>query len=93
MPAGAAQPRRRDVRHGCRSAVTPDQHGRHRPPRALAPDNIVAFLGWFYSLVFGRMNQGMRDTSVWLFRFEVQTYAYVFLLTSRYPNLAGAPTV
>ena len=53
---------------------------------------IIAFLGWFYSLATGRMNQGMRDISAWLLRYEIQTFAYVFLLTSRYPSLAGAPT-
>jgi hypothetical protein len=33
----------------------------------------------------------MRDMSAWLLRYEVQTYAYISLLTSRYPSLAGAP--
>ena len=56
-------------------------------------NNVVAFLSWFYALIFGRMNEGMRNTSVWLYRYEVQTYAYVFLLTSRYPSLSGGPTV
>lgn len=56
-------------------------------------NNVVALLAWFYCLVMGRMNGGMRDLSAWLLRYEVQTYAYVFLLTGRYPSLAGAPTV
>jgi len=55
-------------------------------------NNLVALLGWFYCLALGRMNQGMRDISAWLLRYEVQTYAYAFLLTGRYPSLAGAPT-
>ena len=54
-------------------------------------NNLIAFLGWFYSLIFGRMNEGMRNTSAWLFKYELQTYAYVYLLTGRYPSLAGAP--
>lgn len=54
---------------------------------------IIAFLSWFYALVTGRMNGGMRDLSAWLLRYEVQTYAYVLLLTGRYPSLAGAPSV
>ena len=45
-----------------------------------------------YALFSGNMNRGMRDLSAWLLRYEIQTYAYVFLLTGRYPNLAGAPT-
>ena len=56
-------------------------------------NNIVAFLGWFYCLIFGRMNEGMRNLSAWLFRYELQTYAYIFLLTARYPSLEGSPKV
>jgi hypothetical protein len=55
-------------------------------------NQIVAFLGWFYCLATGRMNEGMRNLSAWLLRYEVQTYAYLLLLTGRYPSLAGAPT-
>jgi hypothetical protein len=55
-------------------------------------NGIVAFLGWFYSLATGHMSQGMRDLSAWLLRYELQTGAYVSLLTSRYPSLSGAPT-
>lgn len=55
-------------------------------------NQVVAFLGWFYCLALGRMHQGMRDISLWLTRYELQTYAYVLLLTSRYPSLDNAPT-
>jgi hypothetical protein len=55
-------------------------------------NNIVAFLGWFVCLFAGRMPQGMRDLSAWLFRYEIQTYGYAMLLTGRYPSLQGAPT-
>jgi len=55
-------------------------------------NQIVAFLGWFYCLFTGHMNQGMRDISAWLLRYETQTWAYVLLLTGRYPSLSGAPT-
>ena len=55
-------------------------------------NQLVAFLGWFYCLILGRMNEGMRNISAWLLRYEVQTWAYLFLLTGRYPSLAGAPT-
>jgi Domain of unknown function (DUF4389) len=57
-----------------------------------AVNQIVALLGWFYSLATGRMNEGMRNISAWLLRYETQTWGYVFLLTGRYPSLAGAPT-
>ena len=55
-------------------------------------NGIVAFLGWFYCLAMGRMNEGMRNISAWLLRYELQTYGYLFLLTSKYPSLSGAPT-
>ena len=55
-------------------------------------NQIVAFLAWFYCLALGRMHEGMRNISAWLLRYEVQTYAYLMLLTGRYPSLAGAPT-
>jgi hypothetical protein len=55
-------------------------------------NQIVAFLGWFYCLFTGHMHQGMRDLSLWMVRYEFQTYAYLLLLTGRYPSLAGAPS-
>jgi len=54
-------------------------------------NQVVAFLGWFYCLFAGRMNQGMRDLSAWMLRYEFQTYAYLMLLTGRYPSLSGGP--
>jgi len=55
-------------------------------------NRIVAFFGWFYCLALGRMNEGMRDVSAWMYRYEVQTLGYAMLLTSRYPSLGGGPT-
>ena len=57
-----------------------------------AVNQIVALLGWFYCLFTGHMNEGMRDISAWLLRYETQTWGYVLLLTGRYPSLSGAPT-
>ena len=56
-------------------------------------NTFVAFLTWFYALFTGRASEGMKNLSVWLYRYEVQTYAYVFLLTGTYPSLSGAPRV
>jgi hypothetical protein len=55
-------------------------------------NQIVAVLAWFYCLALGTMHDGMRNISAWLLRYEVQTYAYLMLLTGRYPSLAGAPS-
>jgi hypothetical protein len=57
-----------------------------------AVNQVVGLLGWFHALAFGRMHQGLRDISAMLLRFEVQTYAYLLLLTGRYPSLAGMAT-
>ncbi len=46
----------------------------------------AAFLGWWASLARGRMPQGLRDLIVWALGYAAQTYAYLFLLTGRYPN-------
>jgi hypothetical protein len=54
-------------------------------------NELVAFLAWFYCLATGRMHEGLRDVSAWMMRYELQTYAYAFLLTGRYPSLAGGP--
>jgi Domain of unknown function (DUF4389) len=54
-------------------------------------NQLIAFLGWFYCLATGSMHEGMRDVSAWMMRYELQTYAYAFLLTGRYPSLAGGP--
>jgi hypothetical protein len=51
---------------------------------------VIGFLGWFASLVLGRMPKGMRDLGAYCLRYQTQTYAYLLLLTSRYPSLAGS---
>ena len=50
---------------------------------------VVAVIGWFASLALGRMPRGMRDLMAYCLRYQVQTYAYLLLLTSRYPSLAS----
>jgi hypothetical protein len=56
-------------------------------------NRVVALVGWFYCLAMGGMNQGMRDLSAWLLRYEVQTMGYSMLLTGKYPSLGGGPQV
>jgi hypothetical protein len=46
---------------------------------------VVAFLGWWYALVRGRMPEGLRDLGASCLRYNAQTYAYMTLLTDRYP--------
>jgi hypothetical protein len=53
---------------------------------------VVALLGWFAALALGRMPQGLRDLAAYGLRYQAQTYAYLMLLTQRYPSLAGGTT-
>lgn len=47
---------------------------------------FCAVLGWFASLVTGRMPRGLRDAGAYSVGYGAQTAAYLFLLTERYPN-------
>src|SRR5438045_3125149 len=40
-------------------------------------NQIIALLGWFYSLATGRMHGELRNISAWLLRYETQTWGYV----------------
>jgi hypothetical protein len=46
----------------------------------------AAFLGWFVCLVRAQMPAGCRDLVAWTLRYAGQTYAYLLLLTDRYPS-------
>jgi 2-(1,2-epoxy-1,2-dihydrophenyl)acetyl-CoA isomerase len=50
---------------------------------------VTALIGWFAAIALGRMPRGMRDLMAYCLRYQAQTYAYLLLLTSRYPSLAS----
>ena len=50
---------------------------------------FVAFIGWFIALVIGRMPKGMRDLDAYCLQYIAQTYAYLMILTDRYPSFSG----
>ena len=50
---------------------------------------IVAFIGWFIAVAVGRMPKGMRDLSAYCLQYEAQTWAYLMILTDRYPSFSG----
>ena len=50
---------------------------------------VIALIAWFACLGLGRCPRGMRDLMAYCLRYQAQTYAYLFLLTGRYPSLAG----
>jgi uncharacterized protein DUF4389 len=47
---------------------------------------VVAFLGWFASLVQGRMPKGLRDAGAYSVGYSAQMLAYLLFVTDRYPN-------
>jgi hypothetical protein len=51
---------------------------------------VAAVLGWFASLVTGRMPEGLRDLGAWVLRYSGQVTGYWYLLTDRYPY-SGPP--
>jgi len=51
---------------------------------------VVAILGWWVSLVLGRLPEGLRNLGASCLRYTAQTYAYLALLTDRYPYAAPA---
>lgn len=46
----------------------------------------AAFLGWFYTVVHGRMSEGLRNAIVYAIGYSAQVYGYLFMLTDRYPS-------
>lgn len=46
----------------------------------------AAILGWFFALARGRMPRGLRDLIAYALSYGVQLWAYLLLLTDRYPS-------
>ena len=46
----------------------------------------IGFLGWFATLVRGRMPRGMRDAAAYACGYAAQVTAYALLVTDRYPD-------
>ncbi|HEX3290637.1 MAG TPA: DUF4389 domain-containing protein [Gaiella sp.] len=47
---------------------------------------VVGVMGWIAALATGRMPVGLRDLGAAALRYQAQVFAYLFLLTSRYPD-------
>jgi hypothetical protein len=47
---------------------------------------VLALFSWIVSIARERVPEGLRNFSAFALRFELQTYAYVLLVTRRYPN-------
>ena len=46
----------------------------------------TAILTWFYALVTGRAQWGLRNLAAYALRYDAQTQGYAFLLTDSYPH-------
>lgn len=53
---------------------------------ALTAVGVASFFGWFYALVKRRMPRGLRDLIAYALSYAAQTWAYLLLLTDRYPS-------
>jgi Domain of unknown function (DUF4389) len=49
-------------------------------------NQLLAVFSWFIALVLGRVPEGLRNFAALAIRIETQTYAYLMLLTGRYPS-------
>jgi 2-(1,2-epoxy-1,2-dihydrophenyl)acetyl-CoA isomerase len=50
---------------------------------------VIAVIAWVIAIALGRVPKGMRDLMAYCLRYNAQTYAYLLLLTDRYPSLAS----
>jgi hypothetical protein len=46
----------------------------------------TAILTWFYALVTGSAQWGLRNLAAYALRYDAQMEAYLFLVTDRYPH-------
>jgi hypothetical protein len=47
---------------------------------------VLAFFSWWIALFTARVPEGIRNFGAFALRYETQTYAYIALLTARYPS-------
>jgi len=66
-----------------------DSKFRVRPGLTKITRDSSTLIAWFIALALGRVPKGMRDLMAYCLRYNAQTYAYLLLLTDRYPTLAS----
>jgi len=49
---------------------------------------VAAIGAWFTGLVLGRTTAGLQELGTFCLRYELETVAYVLLLSARYPRIA-----
>ena len=49
---------------------------------------IVSVIAWFIALFTAKVPEGLRNLGIFCLRFQQQNYAYLFVITDRYPSFA-----
>lgn len=50
---------------------------------------VISVLNWFIAIAMGRIPRGMEQIGLYCLRYQTQTYAYLLVVTDRYPSTAG----
>ena len=50
---------------------------------------VIAVISWFIAIAVGRVPRGMEQLGLYCLRYQTQTYAYLLVVTERYPTTAG----
>ena len=61
-------------------------HSEHNVDSGLSLLAVAAFLGWFAALALGRIPRGLRDLVAYALSYGAQFWAYLLVLTDRYPS-------
>ena len=50
---------------------------------------VIALLAWVIAIFLGRIPRGMEQLGLYCLRYQTQVYAYLLVVTDRYPTTAG----
>ena len=50
---------------------------------------VIALLAWVIAIFLGRIPRGMEQLGLYCLRYQTQVYAYLLVVTERYPSTAG----
>jgi hypothetical protein len=50
---------------------------------------VLAVLNWLIAIFVGRVPRGMEQLALYCLRYQTQVYAYLLVITDRYPSTAG----
>ena len=51
---------------------------------------VLAVLNWLIAIFIGRVPRGIEQLGLYCLRYQTQVYAYVLVITDRYPSTAGS---